>query len=374
MALPDVAETPLVRLLRRPLGAKDLTGWDWTLALAQARAERLSGPLAMRLSGAGQSDCLDPLVQRHLLAERRIAERRERMLRWEARHLARALQGIGAQIALLKGAAYVLSGLPNGAGRTSSDIDILAPRRDLEAVEQALLAHGWQHLKMDVYDQRYYRAYMHELPPLVHAARGTVLDVHHTVTPLTSRLAVPDALLWRDAAPIPGTPFLRPRPAILTLHAAIHLFHDGEVTGGFRDLVDIDGLMRHFAQSPSYWDDLLDCAAQPSLGRPLYYAQRYARAWLETPIPDRVVHTLEACGPSGPVVRLMDRLMQAAFAPVSLYDGGRDGAIARWVLYMRSHWLRMPLPLLSYHLAHKAMRRAQDRFKQRLKRRNQDLI
>lgn len=368
MPLPDPAALPLVRLLRRPESAAAMSGREWTETLAMARAERLAGPLAMRLAAAGVTEELDPAVQRHLLAERRIAERRERMLRWEAGHIARALAGVRAPVALLKGAAYILSGLPNGTGRMSSDIDLLTPRPALDAVEQALLAHGWQHVKMDVYDQRYYRAYMHELPPLRHPERGTILDVHHTVAPLTSRLSVPDRLLWKDAEAIAGTPFLRPSPAVLTLHAAIHLFHDGEIAGGFRDLVDLDGLMRHFAGQPGYWEALLDCAALPHLGRPLFYAQRYARAWLETPVPERVVRSLEACGPPTPLARLMDRLVRAAFAPASPCDGSRPGGLARWTLYLRSHWLRMPLPMLSRHLAAKAVRRVRDRFDRRLNR------
>lgn len=358
-------DLPLVALLRRLESVGTLSGWQWTQVLAHARAERLAGPLAMRLAQIGLDVGLDPLVQRHLLADRRVAERRERVLRWEARHISDALESVGVRIALLKGAAYVLSGLPNGLGRTSSDIDILVPRSALEAIEAALLAHGWTHLKIDVYDQRYYRSYMHELPPLLHEERGTVLDVHHNIAPLTSRLQVPEAFLWNDAEPVTGTPFFRLNPAIMTLHAAIHLFHDGEITGGLRDLVDLDGLFRHFSSQPQYWERVVDCAALPTLGRPLFYAQRYARLWFDTPIPIDVVNRLEAYRPARPLLRLMDHLIEAAFAPTCLRTGRKRGDLARWLLYMRSHWLRMPLPMLSYHLAHKAMYRLRDRLRQR---------
>ena len=358
-------ESPLVAVLRRLETASTLDGWQWTQVLAQARSERLAGPLATRLAQNGLGADLDPMVQHHLLADRRVAERRERILRWEARHVAEALETVGTPIALLKGAAYTLSQLPNGLGRTSSDIDILVPSPALGAVEAALLDQGWRHLKVDVYDQRYYRSYMHELPPLLHEQRGTVLDVHHNIAPRTSRLRVPEAELWHDAEPVAGTPFLRPRPAILTLHAAIHLFHDGEITGGFRDLVDIDGLFRHFGDQPGYWQGIRDCAGQPTWGRPLFYAQRYARLWFDTPIPTDIVRCLDAYGPAKPLIRLMDHLVDAAFAPASLYTGHKSGDLARWLLYLRSHWLRMPLTMLSYHLAHKATHRVRDRWRQR---------
>ena len=364
-ALGRGRDSPLVTLLRQPDRASVFSGWQWTRTLAQARAERLAGPLAIRLSQAGVSETLDRAIQRHQLADRRVAERRERILRWETGHIAEALKQVDTRIALLKGAAYVLAALPNGQGRTSSDVDILVPRAALAAVEEALLAKGWRHLKVDLYDQRYYRAYMHELPPLLHEQRGTVLDVHHNIAPQTSRLRVPESFLWQGAEPIPGSPFFRLRPAILTLHAAIHLFHDGEITGGFRDLVDIDGLFRYFSNEPGYWQSLLDCAGQPTLGRPLFYAQRYARQWLETPIPTDFGHRIGAHGPPKPLLRLMDALIEAAFAPAALDTGHKAGDLARWLLYMRSHWLRMPLTMLSYHLAHKAVYRLRDRLRHR---------
>jgi hypothetical protein len=37
---------------------------------------------------------------------------------------------------------------------------------------------------------------------------------------------------------------------------------------------------------------------------------------------------------------------------------------ARWVLYVRSHWLRMPLHLLARHLAIKSFQRVQDALRQ----------
>ncbi len=41
-------------------------------------------------------------------------------------------------------------------------------------------------IKSDPYDDLYYRRWMHELPPLVHSERGQLVDVHHTILPLTA--------------------------------------------------------------------------------------------------------------------------------------------------------------------------------------------
>ena len=79
------------------------------------------------------------------------------------------------------------------------DIDIMVPEALLGDVEVALLAHGWAHIKFSDYDQRYYRKWSHELPPLVRQQRKTVVDVHHTILPRTSRLRPDVAKLWQQS-------------------------------------------------------------------------------------------------------------------------------------------------------------------------------
>ena len=55
------------------------------------------------------------------------------------------------------------------------------------AAEAALMLDGWASGHRSAYDQRYYRTWMHELPPMQHIQRGTVLDVHHAIAPLMPR-------------------------------------------------------------------------------------------------------------------------------------------------------------------------------------------
>src|SRR5207237_2847119 len=109
-----------------------------------------------------------------------IAGHIDRTVRWEVNRIERALAEVPGKVVLLKGAAYVMAELPNSPGRMVSDIDILVEKEKLSAAEQAFLRHGWQSKTKDEYDDYYYRAWMHELPPLFHAARGSMLDIHHT--------------------------------------------------------------------------------------------------------------------------------------------------------------------------------------------------
>ncbi|RXL80730.1 hypothetical protein EO238_31730, partial [Citrobacter sp. AAK_AS5] len=81
-------------------------------------------------------------------------------------------------IVVLKGAAYAMARLPVADGRIFGDVDILVPHETLADVESALMLAGWASIHRDPYDQRYYRMWMHEIPPMRHLHRGTVIDVH----------------------------------------------------------------------------------------------------------------------------------------------------------------------------------------------------
>ena len=94
------------------------------------------------------------------------------------------------------------------------------------------------------------------------------------------------------------------------------------------------------------------------LGRPLYYALRYARRLLATPVPAEIAAQAEAFAPPPPLGALMDRLAPVALLPETHARETRGRAAAILALYMRSHWLRMPPALLAAHLARKAMMRA----------------
>ncbi|MCE3519678.1 nucleotidyltransferase family protein, partial [Escherichia coli] len=107
------------------------------------------------------------------------------------------------------------------------------PRDALDAVEAALIAAGWEWVKPDPYDDSYYRRWMHELPPLIHRDRDRMIDVHHTILPLTARPRPDAAALIAQARPLGnGLSVLSPEGMIV--HAAAHLLADGDLAGGLR--------------------------------------------------------------------------------------------------------------------------------------------
>lgn len=345
-------------VLRSPEAVRAYSPRDWEWLLCQARRSNTLGRLGTRLYAALGEAALPGYVQPHLLGAERLSRRHGVAVRWEARCVRQALSALDGPLVFLKGAAYLLAGLPPAEGRLFGDIDILLPRDQLPAAERALLAGGWFNTYHDAYDQRYYREWMHELPPLRHVTRQSVLDVHHTILPPTAGRRLDAARLFEAALPLPAEPgaFVL-GPEDMVLHSAAHLFYEGEFPNALRDLADLDALLRHFGADAAFWERLLHRAGVLDLGRPLFYALRYAAGLLATPVPARALEAVAALGPGGAGRHLMDALFIRALRPLHASCDDALGPLARWLLYLRAHRLRMPYRLLLPHLLRKALKR-----------------
>lgn len=347
----------LLDCLLAPERSASLSPEDWESLISQGQATGLLGKILATLEASGQLDQVPPAPRRHLEWTRVVSESQRRAVRWEVACLGRALSELEQPFILLKGAAYVMAGLPVAEGRLFGDVDILVAREELAKAEVLLERHGWLGIKQDTYDQRYYRAWMHELPPLRHRERGTVVDVHHGLLPLSARLKPDPKPLLQAARPISGENGLWTlAPVDMVLHAACHLFHEGEFHRGLRDLTDLNSLLRHFGSEPDFWTGLLPRARALNLSRPLYYALRYCRHLLATPVPPAVLRELETDAPPVLLAPLMDRLFLCALGPGLTEKQGLRASSALGLLTLRAHALRMPAHLLLPHLARKSWR------------------
>jgi hypothetical protein len=340
----------LLRVLIRPAGMLELTDAEWDQLLPRARAGRLLGRLAAEATARDISARLPLKAQHHFRAAAAVATHHLRMVRWELNRIERALADLPMPILLLKGAAYVAAELPPARGRLVTDVDIMVPRSSLDTVQAALQQAGWQPAKPDPYVQQYYRTWMHELPPLRHRDRGTVVDVHHTILPLTARLKPDPSELWAAARRLSTGRQHVLAPTDMVLHSAAHLFCDGDLHRSLRDLVDIRDLLMLFGTDAGFWHKLVPRAAALDLGRPLYYALRYSRHLLRTHVPQAATDAATVHAPSRPVLSIMDRLVLRALLPEPTIGPQRSRSAAL-ALYMRAHWLRMPPWLLAPHLA-----------------------
>ncbi len=357
----SVAETsPLSRdIVMRALAGPGELSWplpvgDWEELIAQAREAQLLGALEHRLRERDLLDQVPSAPRAHLVSGRLVASAQHAVMRRELREIAKALQGIGGRVILRKGAAYLAAGLPCAPGRMFSDIDLLVSRRDLPHVEAALMLAGFVTTHHDPYDQRYYRR-MHELPPMQHVKRGTVIDVHHAIVPRSSGIRLDGSKLLDAAMPLlDGSRYFVLAPADMVLHSATHLFNNEDMSHALRDLVDLDVLLRHFARDASFWPSLVARADTLDLRRPLHYALRWTSRLLRTPVPETIADAGRAGAPAFPVSIVMDRLLAHALRPSGRHAATR---FARRLLFVRGHWLKMPVPMLAWHLTVKTFRR-----------------
>jgi len=340
--------------LSAPAAVRDWPLERWSRLFQQARAAGLFGRIASPSSGCSWPDA----VGGHVESAQRVYRAQQEEIRRETGFIRRALADLGAPVVLLKGAAYVMAGLPAAEGRLFSDIDILVPKAALAQAESMLTLAGWMTTHHSAYDQRYYREWMHELPPMQHVHRQTTIDVHHTILPETARLHPDPRKLFEAAVPLAGAPgFHVLGPADMLLHSMTHLFMNDDMSHALRDLSDLDRLLRHFGSNDNFWLQLPPRAAELDLRRPLFYGLRYTAQILGTPVPPHVEAATADWGPPPGLSAVMDAIWRRALrSPHPSAALPLTGA-ALFALYLRGHWLRMPPVLLARHLTIKALRR-----------------
>ncbi|MCB1864584.1 MAG: nucleotidyltransferase family protein [Chromatiales bacterium] len=304
---------------------------------------------------------LPTAARRQLAVATRVGNEYARMLDWEIEQLAAALRGQVSKVVLLKGAAYFAEGLPFSAGRYVSDVDLLVAEDELPAAEAALRRAGWIEAELTPYDERYYRQWMHELPPLRHRSRNSIADLHHTILPPTGRLHPDAAALLDGARPVGEAGLLVLDRADQVLHCCAHLVQDGDLNNRLREVFDLHGLLVAGMGHAGFADSLAGRAQRHRLERPLDYGLHLVGAVFGTsPLGDR--------WPKLPASRL-NRVRRAGFLalarraiePVADADAPRGVRFPRWLLYVRSHWLRMPPLQLAAHLTRKGLRRGKGR-------------
>lgn len=356
----EISELPLlIRILRQPTLAAALDEASWGLLLRQARTANVLGRTLAAIEACIPSLEWPLRVQQVLIAENHLADHRLRSLYWEAAGLSRLLNGADTRLVLLKGAAYALDEHRFARYRHFGDIDILVPRARLEEVERLLNANGWLGTKLDSYDQLYYRRWMHELPPLQHLHRGTNLDVHHAILPLTARYKPDSALLFDGAREARGLPLVDVlSPTDMFLHAAAHLFCEGEHENALRNLLDLHDLLETFFGTGILTvSELIDRAKVLDLTVVLTLAARY----LDRVFADRnAAEISEGLREKGVLPKRIDHndwMFDAVFLGFHPSHSMPFLALARLALYLRAHTLRMPFGQLAVHLTRKALKR-----------------
>lgn len=347
--------TPIWHPSSPPSLPSTLRAREWQDLLGQARRSRLLPRLALHFADRGVLDAVPEPARDYLAGSLHIVERQRHEVLAELGHIRRALRLIDRPVILLKGAAYLFAGLNAARGRVFSDIDLLVPREQLDKTENALFAAGWISSERSRYNQRYYRQWMHEIPPIEHVQRGSVIDLHHTIAPPTSRFKLDAAKLFERARAIGDSGFLVLGPHDMVLHSALHLYQEGEFDHGLRDLLDLQALLTQFeASEADFWPGLLARAQELGLGEPLFHMLTQLQSLVGLSIPASCAASLDAIRPPWLNRRLIAGLLAQVLRPQHPSCDTRAGSVARWLLYVRSHSIRMPLSLLLPHLLRKA--------------------
>lgn len=349
--------SPLLSILSGESTVSSLDAAESSLMLAEARACGVLG----RLAYAAQTTeteffSLPERLKSSLQAARIQAEGFQTDVWRELAHIKEALSELQTPVIVLKGASYVLQGLPAANGRMFSDIDILVEKSLVPSAEAALMKSGWSTGKLNAYDHRYYREWSHEIPPMTHLRRGTSIDLHHSLVMPTCRIRVDSHRMVADAIPAIARDGVAPSGSNefwwrlcdedMILHAASHLILNSEFDRGLRDLWDIDLLYRHFSTTTvNFPNRLLIRAGQLGLDEILGQALRLSRTIFRTP-----------CLPSlhGPDSGFFTSVLARAATTRHPETRPRGQALADWALMLREMYLRLPNQLLLIHLLHKA--------------------
>ena len=347
--------TLLLNTINQPSLINDFNTKDWELLIRQARSAQLLSYLANLLSK--NNDIEIPFkAKQHLQAAVVFSKKQKLNVTAECDRISKILSEIGIKSVFLKGAAYALIQLPLSDHRLLSDIDIMIEKSTLPDAETALFNHGWFAELLTDYDNMYYRKWSHEIPPLKHVKRQTVLDLHHNILPITTiNSHIEESVLHSNLVPINNSQYIYVLPShLMLIHSAAHLFYESEFNKGLRDLIDIKEMFLLFSsKDDDYCNKLMNYAKELGLERTLFYATRYIEHVLNCEIPSNLKIKLLPYAPSRAVLFLMDFSFKNIFIPFHTSCNTKSFGISKTILYWRGHLLRMPLRLLVPHLTRK---------------------
>ncbi|WP_448565089.1 nucleotidyltransferase family protein [Thalassotalea ganghwensis] len=275
----------------------------------------------------------------------------------EMEKIEKALKMANVKPCYLKGTAYLNNDLMVSKGRVFSDIDLYVEKQHIDKVEQILHWHGWKPGKLSDYDQRYYRQWMHEIPPLTHQTRGSTIDLHHNLLPLTARYSFDES----DIKNAVNEENKSLSPVELTLHCIVHLMMESEFIKGFRDLTDIHLLILEYSDiEEDFLLRLIARSKQVGVEVLVLFTLELLSQHFNLVLTSDVKHQLNGIKINPMKKKFMIAVFSKALLTPIRLDNSLSNLSCHFILYIRGHYLRMPMRLLLPHLLKKALSRSHD--------------
>ncbi|WP_218312894.1 nucleotidyltransferase family protein [Alteromonas antoniana] len=347
----DVLETLILALTgNKPTNFDEL---HWRDVIRVARSADVVHRLSHTVLNSDFVDKLSDKVKATCFSYNRHTQLFHNQVKYEYTKLQKDTQGIEfGHLTFLKGAAYVISDSQAANGRIFSDIDILVDKPSLSVVERRLNLVGWVSMKGTDYDQNYYRKWSHEIPPLMHVQRKTVLDVHHNIIPPVSGKTPNMETLISSKVMKEGN-FSVLSPAGMVLHSAVHLFFKEEFVFGFRDLSDIYLLVTENQHDDEFWRELKALSTKLGFEREVYLALHFLTlimGWV--PVKESKV-LFNSSGTGYLSSKICDWMFLRILRPKHKSVRLRGTEIAYFLGFVRGHMKKMSLGVLAYHVMYK---------------------
>lgn len=179
-------------------GASASAATDWRAVCWLAGAHLVTPTLAGALQRKGVLDRLPEEAREYLTTLQALNWERNALLREQLAAMTRALNGIGIEPILLKGAvALTAAAYPGAADRVLGDLDIVVPEARLTEAAVAIERLGYQQVAEGV-ALAGEREGKHHSPPLVHPDFPVVLELHRRMVHDPADAPRPPPMPWRN--------------------------------------------------------------------------------------------------------------------------------------------------------------------------------
>ena len=320
---------------------------EWFRLIALCRQLGLLALLANRIEGLNIAPSLLKRINTHLLSAKLQVENQQKSVNWHIEKLV-ANNPDGIQFLVLKGAAYLFAEKSIATGRTMSDVDILVTRSSLDNAEFWLFLNGYASIKNDEYDDYYYRQWMHELPPFMHTTGGLTLDLHHNLLPMTSKRFIDPHLLFAEAREAKPNFFI-PSDADLIIHSAVHLLQDSVFNRTLRDLTDLYHLISELTHHQHSTAALFERAKTLRLEKDVAKVFSLLHSVFKRELLPIETDFVKQCLGRSLFWPLEKRCYITMLQQPLLSEWTAKHHLSSWVLFVKSHLIKMPLTLLIKH-------------------------